>query len=161
MALNWVYNICMYQYAVCMCISPLDIFSLTFCMYSHRHSLSTPTLPQGASSRYTYSLTLSACARVTVVSVSVCLSVTSSLEPAAIGTLQLQCQHHLDATLQCLNDVDFLIKALEEGKFYIAAIATRPPAILKQLPRPYFTPIIAPPEQGARQSIQAVIKNSS
>ena len=55
-------------------------------------------------------LTLSACARVTVVSLSVCLS---TLEPAAIRMLQLQSQQCLDATLQCLYCVDFLIKALE------------------------------------------------
>ena len=44
---------------------------------------------------------------------SVCLSVPSTLEPAAIGTLQLQSQQCLDATLQCLYCFDFLIKALE------------------------------------------------
>ena len=68
-------------------------------------------------------LTLSACARVTVLSVSfclsVCLSVPSTLEPAAIRTLQLQSQQCLDATLQCLYCFDFLIKALERRHNYL------------------------------------------
>ena len=64
-------------------------------------------------------LTLSACSRVTVVSyvcLFVCLSVPSTLEPAAIRTLQLQSQLCLDATLQCLYCLDFLIKVLERSQ---------------------------------------------